>query len=302
MDETDLMILMRLTANARTPYRELSDHFQMSVAAIHKRIQGMTEEGVIAGYKLIINPFYKGAFPVMVRGYIGDRKMPQYEEFLASDDRNYQFILTGGRRVYLAGMLHGMSEVSEWVEKVRKAFDLQDSQVLFDKDTAEMMDRIRDREYDPEFQRKDMRILSELQKDPRAALSDVAEKVGFTSKFVSRRLNRLLEQRWVQFRVDFNLVKAKMMVTIMDVHCLGDDGKALFIDCLKDIRSSTLLQAVHFTNVPDEMMVLYTSWDVDALRSTVRELESCPGVKEISPNIIYDFRELPTWIDKSLHS
>ena len=221
---------------------------------------------------------------------------------MESDDRNFQYILTGGRRVYLAAMLRGMSEVSEWVEKARKAFDLRDSEVLFDKNTAEMMDLIRDREYDAEFQRKDMRILAELQKDPRAALSDVAENIGFTSKFVSRRLNRLLEQRWVQFRVDFNLVKAKMMVTIIDVRCHGDDGKAMLLDCLKDLQGSTLLQVVHFTNAPDDLMVLFASWDVDALRSTVRELEVCPGIKEMSPNIIYDFREFPTWIDKSLYS
>lgn len=52
MDETDLRILIKLSTNARMPYRELADSFNISIAAIHKRIQLMTEEGVIDGFKL----------------------------------------------------------------------------------------------------------------------------------------------------------------------------------------------------------------------------------------------------------
>ena len=56
MDYKDLQILIKLSSNARMPYRELAESFDMSIVAIHKRIKLMTEESVIDGFKLNINP------------------------------------------------------------------------------------------------------------------------------------------------------------------------------------------------------------------------------------------------------
>ena len=55
-DKLDLSILNMLADNARKPYLEISRECGVSGAAVHQRIQRLTQNGVIQGSKCIINP------------------------------------------------------------------------------------------------------------------------------------------------------------------------------------------------------------------------------------------------------
>jgi len=50
MDEIDFIILKKLLENSRITYRELAEIIEMSVSAIHKRIEKLVEDGIIDGY------------------------------------------------------------------------------------------------------------------------------------------------------------------------------------------------------------------------------------------------------------
>jgi len=300
MDETDMELLIKLIPNGRMPYRELAESFQMSVAAVHKRIQQLLEEEVINGFKLAINSFFMGAFPVVIYGTIGKQKPIDYQKFLDSDNRNLQFIKAGAKKAYIIGLLKGMSEVNEYVDAVRRAFDLQDVTVMMDSNTAKSMDAIREMEFDERFHRNDLKILAELQQDPRAALSDVANKLGFTSKFVSRRVNRLLEQRWIGFTVSFNPSKSPMLTSILHIHFDDMAEVKQLPECLSKLPQHQLLQNIYFTNIPDMMIVTTSNKDSSGMRDLIKNIESCSEVIEVVPNIIYDYQEFKTWVDDSI--
>ncbi len=55
-DKLDLRILRMLSANARKPYLEISRECGVSGAAVHKRIQRLTANGVIRGSECIFDP------------------------------------------------------------------------------------------------------------------------------------------------------------------------------------------------------------------------------------------------------
>jgi Lrp/AsnC family transcriptional regulator for asnA, asnC and gidA len=56
IDSLDKKIIKLITQNARTPYLEVARECNVSGAAIHQRIQKLTNMGVITGSKFIIEP------------------------------------------------------------------------------------------------------------------------------------------------------------------------------------------------------------------------------------------------------
>lgn len=56
LDSLDIKILQMLAANARKPYLEIARACDVSGAAIHQRIQKLTQMGVIKGSESLIDP------------------------------------------------------------------------------------------------------------------------------------------------------------------------------------------------------------------------------------------------------
>lgn len=55
-DKLDYRILQMLSKNARKPFLEIARECNVSGAAIHQRIQKLTQAGVIRGFESLINP------------------------------------------------------------------------------------------------------------------------------------------------------------------------------------------------------------------------------------------------------
>lgn len=233
----------------------------------------------------------------MFYGIIGDRKIIDYEDFLNSDDRNAQFILAGGKKAYMLGILRDISELSEYSENVRQAFDMKEMIMLLDTNSANKIDRAIGLKFDVEFHQKDIKILAELQKDPRATISKIAKILGYTSKFVSRRMNRLLEQKWITFKVNFHPGKSPFLLTILHIWLKEEKGHQALESYLENLSEVIPIQTVNFTNFPDLIMMIICTRDVGGLSKSVSLLESFPEIHEIIPNMIYDFREFHTWVD-----
>lgn len=56
IDNLDRKILSILSQNARLPFKDVAIECGVSRAAIHQRVQRLTEEGIIAGSGFLVNP------------------------------------------------------------------------------------------------------------------------------------------------------------------------------------------------------------------------------------------------------
>lgn len=56
IDALDKKILALISKNARIPYLEVARECNVSGAAIHQRIQRLTENGILTGSEFIVNP------------------------------------------------------------------------------------------------------------------------------------------------------------------------------------------------------------------------------------------------------
>ena len=55
MDELDRRIIAILAEDGRTPYREIAERTGVATTTVHQRVRRLTEQGVIAGTRIIIN-------------------------------------------------------------------------------------------------------------------------------------------------------------------------------------------------------------------------------------------------------
>jgi Lrp/AsnC family leucine-responsive transcriptional regulator len=55
MDELDRRIVAILAEDGRTPYREIAERTGVATTTVHQRVRRLTEQGVIAGTRIIIN-------------------------------------------------------------------------------------------------------------------------------------------------------------------------------------------------------------------------------------------------------
>lgn len=74
MDDTDRRILAVLEENARVVFSDLSRKIGMSGSAVAERVRRMEEEGIIEGYRAIVDPAKLG-FPI--RAYLSIHAAPE---------------------------------------------------------------------------------------------------------------------------------------------------------------------------------------------------------------------------------
>jgi Lrp/AsnC family leucine-responsive transcriptional regulator len=55
MDEIDRKIIAILADDGRTPYREIAQRTGVATTTVHQRVRRLTEQGVIAGTRIVIN-------------------------------------------------------------------------------------------------------------------------------------------------------------------------------------------------------------------------------------------------------
>ena len=68
MDKTDMSLIMLLSANSRLSYAELAEKLNLSVNAIHKRIQSLIETGVIRTFTAKVSLLSANAIVVFISG------------------------------------------------------------------------------------------------------------------------------------------------------------------------------------------------------------------------------------------
>jgi Lrp/AsnC family leucine-responsive transcriptional regulator len=86
MDEIDRRIIAILADDGRTPYREIAEQTGVATTTVHQRVRRLTEQGVIAGTRIVINWEAVG-LPVTALVSVeapGDRPLTDVAESIAS--------------------------------------------------------------------------------------------------------------------------------------------------------------------------------------------------------------------------
>ena len=105
MDKTDVILCMMLLANSRLSYRELAEKLNLSVTAVHNRIQTLIDMGIIRKFTARPSIFAQNAIHVFIFGSSKSNQIRDLMPKLESQGSIYWLAVGGGNILYIGAYI-----------------------------------------------------------------------------------------------------------------------------------------------------------------------------------------------------
>ena len=186
LDKNDVILCQLLLANSRTSYRELAEKLDLSVTAVHNRIQSMMDAGIIRRYNATISLVAKTAIHILIYGTSKTTSVNTLKPKLAAQGSIYWLAVAGGNILYIGAYLRDIAELDELVRFVKETAQIEQPTVGIT--TSPIPPSLKMMTVKTKLSDLDYKIIRALKDDSRKATSDIAEEVGVSAKTVSHRL------------------------------------------------------------------------------------------------------------------
>ncbi len=282
MDEVDIALCRSLLKNSRTPYSDLGKALGLSPQAVHRRVQSLTEDGIVKGTTAYPSFRAFGRMWVMIYGWSKAPSMNEVAERLRKNPSMAAFQIASGNFVYLQGSVRDANELAQFVSFAQKEASLHDAQVgIMPTPPAAAEDALT---------YLDLRLIAAMREDARKPVADVAEKVGVSVKTARKRLDRLEQEELVHFSIHWQ--PDSQGDTITNIHLTLREGaeeeKVAFLLIKK--MAANVVRTYTFSNLPNQLIVLFWTRNIKEMERTCRELEEEGLFHSVVPNILRDMR------------
>ncbi len=298
MDETDIRLIQMLMMNSRTPYRELADELDISLQAVHRRIQAMMESKVIKGFTASLSPAYLGALGVDIVGRCDSPSVNEkIEEMGKSEFTNY-ILLGAGNYMVIGSLLKRNSDLEPYVQLLRDKGSLRDIWIGLQSFGLAGKRKAEGDAEGGDLTLLDFRIVSSLRADSRKPVNEIADEIGVSSKTVSRRLDKMVEERKVSLFIKWYPGMASGVVTYLLIYLKeGADKKSLAMRFIEKY-SPRLAFLRSYSNHPDLLGAIAWTPTLVGQNELTSELAKEEMVNSVVPNVLLRKYEFETWVDK----
>lgn len=295
LDELDIGILNSLSKNCRISYDQLSSQVGLTAKSIKARVKKMQSDGIIHNFVVKLNPRvldYNRSSLLTVRF-----NQPH-------DERNivHSINLIGD----IIGRLDGISSVSAFLIAVKVGFEKKLDLLLngLGQNLVQNHDIILP-DVIEQPSTTDFKIMKCLFTNPRMEISDIANEISMSSKTVSRRLEKMVQNKILEFSVLCNLsVMPGYIISIVSVSVDKTSYQKVLENSYADLLGSFLLRSP-FMGQDNIMIFIVCSKDTRALDSFALRLKSYTAVKKvdvfITTRIDYHQNVILNEIDKKLN-
>ncbi len=194
MDNLDIKILSRLLNNCREPDRQIGKELGISGGAVKVRIKKMEKNKIIKQFTIKVEP------PVLGLGVI----------YLVVSGQNIKKILKQitliGEPYFVVPCVGGITVCSIVVKE-----NLQEKILLANKLIVNVrvlsIFEVENIGFNSNLTKTDLEILEYLVKYPREKIDNISKKIGFSTKTITRCIDKLQENNGIQFTVIYNPTK-----------------------------------------------------------------------------------------------
>jgi DNA-binding Lrp family transcriptional regulator len=289
MDSTDLLLIKMLLRDSRTPYRELAEGLNLSVNAVHKRIQALMAAGVIDKFTVKVSLTAMDAVTVIVFG-LGREKMDEISDAIGRDERVYWVSHASGGMVYVGANLRDISELEDLVTLVRRRAQV-DSPIVGIIPSWPPGSGHEDRT----LSKLDLRIVRSLSSDARKNVSDIAEELNTSAKTVRRRLDRMLSSDLIERSIDWYPDKTNDIISMFHLQLVPSVERFSFLNDLTARYGFSSLFFFMFSNIPDTVLFCTWSSNMKDVKEIRRRLDAERDIVSSVPYILYGGQMYPTW-------
>jgi DNA-binding Lrp family transcriptional regulator len=310
MDKTDMSLIMLLTANSRLPYTELAEKLNLSVNAIHKRIQTLIEGGIIRKFTAKLSLQSIGAIVVFISGTSQLSSFRDLPNVMKAHGSVYWLAEGGGKFLCVGAYLRSLDELAELVQFVERWAHI-----------AEPMVRIAHSEPSPEHRtmasalpqdapefhlgkmnptQLDYKIIRSLKDNSRKPVSDVAMDIGVSTRTVRRRLVWMAKNNVIELGMEWYPDKANDIITLVDLRLKNDADMNILPHQILEKHIPNTLFYWRFVNIANIMTFVVWINSMSELQDLREKLERELGVSAVEPNILYTGYIFDTWRDRLL--
>jgi DNA-binding Lrp family transcriptional regulator len=295
VDKIDVILCQMLLANSRLSYRELAEKLNLSVTAVHNRIQVLIDIGIIRKFTARPTIFAQNAINIFIFGTSKTKLLRDLKPKIEKQGSIYWLAVGGGNVLYIGAYLKNIAELEPLVSFIKETAEMPEPTVGIT--FSPIPSTLKNIKIETQLCDLDYKIIHSLKDDSRKAISDVAEELEISAKTVRRRLDRMMKNYLIELSIGWYPDASNDIISAFHVSLKPDADKNTPNLILQKHYPNALFYW-GFSNVPNCYIFLTwspTSKEVKDLRESF-ELESV--VQSVAPNIIYTGYIFNTWRDK----
>lgn len=294
MDETDLRLSLMLMKNSRMPYRELADRVNLSVNAVHNRVQNLIDHGIIEEFTTNISTkALIGSTVVTIYGKSNFHNADELMKTLSEDDTTFMAILAGGNYLYINGLLPDISEMSDYVESIPVETSMKDPRVLLPDLKIDYLKSFK-------FSKLDYKIIESLHKNSRKATSDVAQELNVSPKTIRRRINRMEKSEAIEYSIKWYPIHSDDFISFFHQNIKLECNRDKVISDIRKKYFPRIYEIYKASNHPQKIHSLVWSTTLKGIHNIERELRSMDCFESITPRMFYDVYYFDSWRQRLL--
>ena len=273
LDELDGKILRSLSRNCRVSYNSLGSEIGLTAKSVKARVKKMQSSGVIDSFIVKVNPLVLGYSKVCIlvlriNSKAADEKHIRRSLSLLGDILNTGHVLGNISTFKFAVKKEAEEKLELLAEVIGRDLLIQNQTVVF-QNVREQPTYI------------DFKIMRCLLDNPRLEISDIAEKISMSSKTVTRRLEKMIENHVLDFTIQINFTAiGGYIVSVVSANIEKGSHTKVLERSYVDFKDSFFVYSPMLSQ-QDVIYWLFFSKDVFALDSVIKKIESYPGVRKV---------------------
>jgi DNA-binding Lrp family transcriptional regulator len=291
MDKIDTALSLLLLQNSRMRYRELAEAVNLSVNAVHKRIQSMFDDGIIKKFKTQLSLKALGAHQITIFGRSEKENLSDITEILGESEFIYWISLVGGDFCYIGAYLRNINELEGLVSYVKKTSGISQPTIGIInnyKPAPPSNSQLDDNDY---------KILYALRNDSRKPVSQISEEINLSVKTVRYHLDKMIENNWIEFTIEWYPEQANDIISFFHCQIYGTADKFEIALELQKNYSPRVLFFWTYSNLPNLIQIATWSPTMKDLQDLKKKLQR-DEFKSLTFNITYQGNIYDTWREK----
>lgn len=298
MDKTDIILCQLLLGNSRLSYRELGQKLDLSVTAVHNRIQTLIELGIIRKFNTSLSVFAQNAIHVLMFGFSRANSVLEVKSRMENHGSIYWLAAGGGNILYIGAYLKNIGDLEAVVRFVKENASIPELTVgLMGSPIPPMLRNLMPVKLENKLCDLDYKIIRSLKDDSRKPTSAVAQEIGVSTKTIRRRLNIMEKNFLIQYSIEWYPDASNDIMSVFHVN-LKDDANPNTVNAILQEYYPNTLFYWSFSNIPDSYIFMIWTPTSKELREVREAIEKKPAVKSAAPNVIYTGYIFPTWRDQ----
>ena len=293
MDEIDLQILMQLFNNSRITFRELGEKLDLSVSAVHKRVNSLVDTGIIRAFVARPSLHALKYIYLFIEGHSSAKSLETICDEIGKHKNVNAVGYAAGSWLYVICHLRDITELQELSVYVTKTGQMENPRIGIVNFQYQVT---------PEpLTTMDYKIINSLRRDARKAVVDISDETGLSAKTVKKRIDRMVKHQLIRLTLEWNPIYENCLVTVFTLHLgHGMDIRELFQQVYTKYAKNIVV-AFSYSNIPDIITMEVVTASTYESQLIQQELQK-DGYNQVVPRIWIYGKYYETWIDELVKS